>query len=126
MPTVVILLAHGSRAPEALDAHRALAASVAEVIDRPVRPAFLEMADPDLPMAIATTIHEDEPASVVVIPHFLAPGNHVARDVPALIETARRAHPDTTIVLADFTGNRPEMVKLVADAAGHAASDLDR
>ena len=118
---IVVLLAHGSRAEPALDAHRDLAASVADATGLTVLPAFLEMAEPDLPSAIDAAA-SDGAAGVTVLPHFLGPGNHVGRDIPALVEAARNRHPALPITLADYTGNRPEMLQTVVVAARSATS----
>ncbi len=93
---VLILLAHGSRADAALEAHRHLAASVADATGQIVLPAFLEMAPPDLSSTIDAAV-ADGTTRITVLPHFLGPGNHVSRDIPALVEAARSRHPGVTI-----------------------------
>ena len=118
---VLILLAHGSRAEPALEAHRDLAAAVAAETGQTVRPAFLEMAQPDLPTVIDATVI-DGARHITVLPHFLGPGNHVNRDIPALVEAARTRHPGVPIELVDHTGNRPEMLQTVVAAARSATS----
>lgn len=118
---VLVLLAHGSRAEPALDAHRDLAALVADATGLTVLPAFLEMAQPDLPSVIDAAA-VDGAEHITVLPHFLGPGNHVGRDIPALVETARKRHPEVPITLADYTGNRPEMLRTVVAAARSATS----
>lgn len=118
---VVILLAHGSRSEAALDAHRRLTAAVADATGLTVLPAFLEMAEPDLPTAIDQAARSGA-QHVTVLPHFLAPGNHVRRDIPALVDGARERHPDLRINLADYTGSRPEMLHTVVAAANAATN----
>ena len=118
---VVILLAHGSRADAALEAHRRLAASVADATGLTVLPAFLEMAQPDL-ASVLDGAARDGAEHVTVLPHFLAPGNHVGRDIPALVDSARERHPGVQITLADYTGNRPEMLHTVVAAANAATN----
>lgn len=118
---VLILLAHGSRAEAAVQAHRDLAAAVADGIGQAVRPAFLEMAQPDLPSTIDAVAGEGAD-HITVLPHFLGPGNHVGRDIPALVDAAHERHPDLTITLADHTGHRPEMLQTVVAAARSATS----
>ncbi len=118
---VVVLLAHGSRADAALESHRRLAASVADATGLTVLPAFLEMAEPDLSSVIDGAAR-DGAEHVTVLPHFLAPGNHVGRDIPALVDSARERHPGVPIKLADFTGSRPEMLHTVVAAANAATN----
>jgi sirohydrochlorin ferrochelatase len=118
---VLILLAHGSRAQAAIEAHCDLAVAVADRTGQTVRPAFLEMAQPDLPSTIDAAA-DDGADHVTVLPHFLGPGNHVGRDIPALVDAARERHPDLPITLADHTGKRPEMLQTVVAAARSATS----
>lgn len=109
----VIVLAHGSRADTANEAHVELCATLVERTGRAVRPAFLELASPSFAEAVARLA--DEGATVVeVLPYFLHPGRHDARDVPALIDAARTAHPDVDFVALPLFGADPGVVDLLA------------
>jgi len=124
---VVLLVAHGSRNPDAAVAHEQLCAAVqAEVddggeggdvggrTDPPrVRPAYLEIAAPSIPDAIDAAV-ADGATSVRLLPHFLGPGNHVQRDLPAIVAEARTRHPGVTIELAEHLGADPGLVALLA------------
>ena len=112
--TVVVLVAHGSRAPGANEAHVELARSVSERPGVDVRPAFLELAQPSIPDAIDVAI-DDGATRVLVQPHFLAPGNHTTRDIPELVEAARSRHPGVRIDSGSHTGADPGLPTLVAD-----------
>jgi sirohydrochlorin ferrochelatase len=112
--TVVVLVAHGSRAPGANEAHLELARSVSEAAGLDVRPAFLELADPSIPDAIDDAIG-DGATRVLVQPHFLAPGNHTTRDIPDVVEEARRRHPGIRIDAGAHTGSDPALPTLVAN-----------
>jgi sirohydrochlorin ferrochelatase len=112
--TVVVLVAHGSRAPEANEAHIELVQSVREAAEVDVRPAFLELAEPSVPDAIDHAV-DDGATRVLVQPHFLAPGNHTTRDIPELVAAARRRHPGIRIEGGSHTGADPDLPRLVAD-----------
>ena len=110
----VVLIAHGSRADAANDAHRTTCAELSERIDRRVLPAFLELAEPTIGAAIASAADAGA-TSVLVVPYFLLPGNHTARDIPALVDDARRHHPGLRIDLSSYVGAEPAMLDVVAD-----------
>jgi sirohydrochlorin ferrochelatase len=114
----VVLVAHGSRVPEANDAHRRLADELAARTGRRVLAAFLELADPDIPTAL------DEAATgaaeVVVLPHFLLPGAHTRVDIPRLVDEARVRHPGVEFVVLPHLGADPAVVDLLAAQVGSA------
>lgn len=116
MHTVVVLVAHGSRVPEAAVAHRAVCDQLQRALDgpTPVRPGFLELTDPDIPTAIDSAVAEGA-GRVVVLPYFLHPGNHTLRDIPETIEAARRRHPAIAIDQAAVFGADPSLVAALAD-----------
>lgn len=109
----VILIAHGSRAEAANEAHLALCHELTERTGRPIQPAFLELAQPSF--ADAASLVAAAGATVVeVLPYFLHPGRHDTRDVPALIEAARTAHPHLEFVALPLFGADPGVVDLLA------------
>jgi sirohydrochlorin ferrochelatase len=119
---VVVLVAHGSRAEAANEAHRMVAAELARRTGRTVVPAFLELAEPSIPDAIVAAVGSGA-GEVLVLPHFLYPGRHLAEDVPALVAEAARARPGASIVLLPPSGADPAMVDLLADQVDRAVGD---
>lgn len=116
MPTshaTTVVIAHGSRAAEANDAHRAVCAALADRTGVPVLAAFLELAEPSLGEAVDLAVAAGA-GQVVVVPLFLYPGRHSRTDIPALVERARADHPATTIELGGLFGDDPAMVDLLA------------
>jgi sirohydrochlorin ferrochelatase len=120
-PTIVLLVAHGSRSPLAGEEHEQLCAEVQarsnaglDVDERPfeVRPAYLEIAEPSIPDAIDAAV-ADGADRVRLLPHFLNSGNHVLRDLPASVAAANERHPDVEIVLAQHLGADPGLVDLL-------------
>ncbi len=113
----VILFAHGSRDPlwrrpmEAV-AERARAADPAT----PVRCAYLELTEPDLP-SVATELAGLALAEVTIVPMFLGAGRHVREDLPALVEALRREHPGTRWTLQPPVGEDPRLLDLLAGLA---------
>ena len=126
-PTVVLLVAHGSRNPAAGVEHERLCTAgqqqldddVTAGVDRTeVRPAYLEIAAPDIPTAIDRAV-ADGAGSVRVLPHFLAPGNHVSVDIPRIVDDARSRHQGVQIELLEHLGADPALVGLLARRATH-------
>ncbi len=109
----VLLVAHGSRNPAAAMDHEELCRRVTEAAGVAVRPAYLELSDPSVPDAVATAVG-DGATRVRLVPLFLHTGNHVQRDLPALADAARAAHPGVDVVLDEHVGADPGLVTLVA------------
>ncbi len=115
--TVVVLVAHGSRAEAANDAHLALSERVASAAGVPVVPAFLELAEPSIPQGIDRAV-ELGATTVRVVPYFLSPGRHVGEDIPRIVaEAAERHRPDAAIELTTHVGDDPRMVELLVELA---------
>jgi len=109
-----ILLAHGSRHPDANAQVAALAASLATHASRPglIRHAFLELAHPNLSQVVLEVVAAGV-TEVRVLPFFLAAGRHVAQDAPTQILTLRERHPQVRFVLLDHLGAAPELTGLL-------------
>jgi sirohydrochlorin cobaltochelatase len=109
----LVILDHGSRAPEAHAHLLRLAEAVARLApDLRVRVAHLEQAEPGLPEAIRALAAEGA-REISVHPLFLAPGRHLEHDVPAQLRAARAAHPGLSIRLCEPLGSRPELAELI-------------
>ncbi len=115
----LVLAAHGSRRQASNDEVEALSARLrkgAEGLFDPVTYGFLELVQPDIDSAIRQCIDAgvDE---IVVVPYFLSAGNHVAEDLPALIEQARVSYPHTRIQLRPHLGTVEGVVGLLLGLA---------
>jgi sirohydrochlorin ferrochelatase len=113
--TAVVLLGHGSRAPEA----RQYFLDLAEAVRGPsgssfVEAAFLELCGPSFAETAAACVARGA-ERLVVVPVFLHPGRHLQHDVPRLVAEARAAYPHVDVVLAPHLGAHPAITPLVAD-----------
>jgi sirohydrochlorin ferrochelatase len=125
MNTAVVLLGHGSRAPEAQQHFLDLAEAVREPSGSTlVEAAFLELCGPSFPETLSACVARGA-ERVVVVPVFLHPGRHLQRDVPRLVADAQAAYPHLEVLLAPHLGAHPEMTPLVADLVRRAVSGAD-
>lgn len=107
-----ILAAHGSRIEAANQEVRALAASLAEAASQTVIPAFLEMADPDIPTAIERAA-ADRPEQIFILPYFLTQGRHVQEDIPKIVAAKARDIAPIRIRLLPYLGQSSNWVEIV-------------
>ena len=119
---VLVLLGHGSRAPETLEEMRELAAKLQAVSPGPrVVPAFLNLLQPDLPAAIREAVAAGS-RQIDVLPLFFFTGKHVQEDVRKLIAEARLQHPDASITLREAAGRNPAFLPFLAGIAGFSSA----
>ena len=118
----LILFAHGWRDPAWGDSLHALAREIeASEPGLQVRCAFLERLAPDLPTALAELA--PRLTRLDVCPVFWAANGHVQRDLPALLDDARRTHPGVEMHLLPVLSELPGMLEFLARvilSLGHA------
>jgi sirohydrochlorin ferrochelatase len=110
----VVLIDHGSREPAANAVVEELAEALRQRLPGPVEVAHLELAPPDLAAAVARCVGRGA-REVVVVPFFLAPGRHSAKDIPALAEAAAARHPGVPVRVAPPLGAHPALVEALLD-----------
>jgi len=120
MKSAVIILGHGSRSEGADKSIQRIAVEVKkrggyEIVDQ----AFLQHTPPTLMETIEACARQDA-GRIVIVPFFMQSGAHVTKDVPVLIEQARKKHPGIEILLTDFVGSHPLMAEIVMDLVGKA------
>jgi sirohydrochlorin ferrochelatase len=115
--TGYIVFAHGSSVESANESVRAVTREAARRAGwEACATAFLGGGQPDLAGAVET-LRERGLRHFVVIPYFLTMGLHLERDLPALADAIRRAHPDVTIEVTAPLDGHPAMVEAVVDRA---------
>ena len=123
-PTAVLLIAHGSRRPEA----NADLEYVADVLRGRgefvhVRPAYLELCEPDIVAGGAKCVAVGA-RCVVLLPYFLSAGMHVTEDLTGARDELARRHPDVEFLLAEPLGRHPLLIDVVADRVCQALGGL--
>ena len=116
----IIVLAHGSQGPRAVETLRETASQVRSSLGGAwVILAFLQFNHPSLAEAIAAAAGEGLD-QVIVVPFFLAPGVHVEQDIPRELEEARGRHPGMRILYARALGADPRIAEILLDRVAEA------
>jgi sirohydrochlorin ferrochelatase len=119
-PTALLLIAHGSRRPEA----NADLAHLADVLREDgefavVVPSYLELCEPGIvpggELCVAAGARR-----VVLLPYFLSAGMHVTEDLTAARDELARRHPAVEFVLAGPLGRHPLLAEVVRARAREA------
>ncbi len=110
----LILFAHGARDRSwTAPFERILARVRADAPHRDAMLAYLEFIEPGLAEAIAAQAAKGHRA-IRVVPLFLGPGGHLRRELPQLLEAARRAHPGVTIDATPPAGEDARVIDALA------------
>ncbi|MDY0964397.1 CbiX/SirB N-terminal domain-containing protein [Massilia sp. CFBP9026] len=111
----LILFAHGARAASwAAPFERLRDATQARTPDAEVVLAFLELMTPSLPDTVAAMVARGID-QVTVVPVFLGQGGHLLRDLPALCDTIRAAHPGLDLNVVGAIGEDPGVQRAMTD-----------
>lgn len=115
MKTAVIILGHGSRSTDADTAIRAIVQGVMKAGKfAVVEHAFLQYVPPSLQDVLARCVDQNVDR-IVIVPFFLQAGAHVTRDIPELVERARKQYPSVDIIVTGYVGAHPLMARIVED-----------
>jgi sirohydrochlorin cobaltochelatase len=113
----IILFGHGSRDPLWRLPIEAVATRVAQLQPGvPVRCAYLELDQPDLPTAASQLVAHGA-RQVTIVPMFLGTGRHARNDLPVIVEALRKAHGNVTFVLQQAVGEDARVLDLLAAIA---------
>ena len=118
MKTALLLIAHGSRQPDANDDLRALADEMRGEYAI-VEPSFLELAEPTIESAARRCV-ELGAERVILLPYFLSAGVHVTRDLQEHRHRLATAFQGVTFLLAEPLGRHPLLREIVVQRAKEA------
>lgn len=111
----LILFAHGARAASwAVPFERLREQTQARVPDCEVALAFLELMTPNLPDTVEGMLARGIDR-ITVVPVFLGQGGHLLRDLPALCESIRAAHPALALDVVGAIGEDPGVQRAMAN-----------
>ena len=113
----IVLFAHGSRDPLWHGPIQAVAQRIAQRAPHtPVRCAYLELTEPDLPSVAAELVLAGA-TSLCVVPMFLGVGRHAREDLPELLAAIQTAHPQLRVSCQSAVGEQPALLDLLAQIA---------
>ena len=116
----VLLVAHGSRRPEANADLERLAELVrerqCETIDV-VEIGFLELTGPSIPDGFAKCV-EAGATSVRIVPYFLSMGVHMQEDLTEIREQFAKDYPQVAVSVERPLGLHPKVVDVVLERCG--------
>jgi len=116
----ILLLGHGSKAPEANETLRKVAASVKEAGGYgAVLPAFLQMANPDFQEGVDELVSQGF-NEIILMPYFLYMGLHVTQDLPEEMDKALARYPALTLTFAKNLGYHDKLVDITVERIGAA------
>lgn len=118
-PHALILFAHGARAASWAVPFEHLREIVAAGHSGPVRLAYLELMQPDLPTVIDQLVASGV-ARIDLFPIFLAVGSHLREDLPVLVAAAHAAHPGLAIRVHPALGESEAMLRHIAGGIAQA------
>ena len=124
MKTAVLLMAHGSRIPEANDAVRDIAAMVKEMTHFDiVEVSFREQHLPNIQQGIDACV-EAGAERIILMPYFLYMGAHVREDLPAEMAEAKQRYPRVEFVMGMHLGTHRKLAEIVAERIAETMEGL--
>jgi sirohydrochlorin ferrochelatase len=121
MEPALLLIAHGSRQPDA----NADIVYVVEQLRRRgrkiVEASYLELAEPNIDEGGARCVTAGAEC-VVLLPYFLSAGVHVLRDLTAARDRLAARFPGVAFRLAEPLGRHPLLLDVVTDRAREAVN----
>ena len=115
MKNGIIILGHGSKAPQALELLKIYGEMVKTNSSYDiVEIASLQFNKPDLPEAIDRAVNAGADR-VIIVPFFLYKGIHMQQDIPEIITSESEKYPGLEIVLANHLGTDQRLVEIVID-----------
>jgi sirohydrochlorin cobaltochelatase len=115
----LLLIGHGSRDSLATAEYKQFADGLAERLQLPVYPCFLEFADPPIAEGVRLCV-EAGAKRIVALPLFLGPAGHQKNDVPTIINWAKGEWPDIQISYGTPLGAQPQVINVLARRAQQA------
>ena len=117
MKTALLLIAHGSRRP---DANADLEYVASEIRSRDeffhVQVSYLELAEPTIERG-GERCAESGAETVVMLPYFLSPGVHAIEDLAEARDALSARYPNIEFRLAEPLGRHPMIIDLILERA---------
>lgn len=112
----VILIAHGSRLQKTADEMNEMVEKLQRTMPESlIKPAFMELQQPDLKSAMNEVLEEGV-KKINVVPLFFFTGRHMRDDIPAQVEACRLEYPDCEIILQPCFGHTEQFIGALKDS----------
>ena len=115
----ILLIDHGSKREEANEMLACVRGMVQEQAgpDVLVGYAHMELAEPTIAQGIAECVKRGA-TEVVAFPYMLSPGKHSTRDIPRMIDEAKKEFPGVTFSVTPAFGVHEKLGEVVLERAG--------
>lgn len=115
----VLLVSHGSHSPETKKEIQALLKRLQSKSGIKIfKFAFLEIASPNIPQGIEECVKEGA-KEILILLNFLNSGKHVDRDIPAIIQEAKKRHPSVSIKMTHPIGQHTKIDEVFLEMINH-------
>jgi len=123
MKTAILLMAHGSRIPEANSAVDEIAAMVKYMTGYDiVEVAFREQHSPNIQKGIDACVAQGA-ERILLMPYFLYMGAHVLEDLPAELEEAKMRYPNVEMAMGKHLGVHKRLAEVVVERIAETLSE---
>ena len=120
--SAVLLIAHGSRRPEAnADLVRLAEMLRPRLPDDNIEIAYLELTTPTIPEGLARCLASGA-TRIRMLPFFLSAGSHVTQDLEGFRTEFAREYPDRTFELCPPLGLHPRIIDILLDRLSEGAA----
>ena len=123
MKTAILLMAHGSRIPEANDAVWEIAALVKNMSGFDiVEVSFREQHLPNIQQGIDACVVQGA-ERIILMPYFLYMGAHVQEDLPEEMAQARQRYPRIEFAMGKHLGVHRKLAEVVVERIAEALTE---
>ncbi len=112
----ILLLAHGTKEPEASEPVHYYARLLAQRLERPVWPCLREFIEPSIPTVVGRLANEGA-RRILVLPFFLFQSGHVVRDIAADLAAEKQKHPQLEFIVGEPLGVDQSLADLLEKRA---------
>lgn len=123
MRTAILLMAHGSRIPEANQAVHEIAEMVKRMTGYDiVEVSFREQHAPNIQKGIDACVAQGA-ERILLVPYFLYMGAHVLEDLPAELAEARERYPRVEMAMGKHLGVHRKLAEIVVDRVAESLTE---
>ncbi len=111
----VLLVSHGSRSSKTKqEVHALVRALKHKTRIKIFQYAFLDVENPTIPKGLDRCVQKGA-TEVMVLLNFLNSGQHIDRDIPAIVRKAQKKYPEVRFTMSQPIGQHPKIAGLFVD-----------